>query len=629
MWCGLKKLRMETKDQTQTNIEQIAKLFPQVITEMKGEDGQLKKGINFELLKQELSGDVIDGEESYDFTWVGKKAAIVEANTKIRKTLRPVMEESKDWESTENLYIESDNLDALKLLQESYLSSVKMIYIDPPYNTGNDSFIYADDYAMDMEEYDEGIEYRDVEDNINFRKNNATNPRFHSDWCTMMYPRLRLARGLLREDGVIFISIDDNEVHALRHMCNELFGEQNFVCQFVWKSKLGKVGTTSTISTTHEYILCYARALEHLEFTMIESKNDGRVENLRQWGQSDRREDRPSMYYPITIDGVEVYPTRNDSSEGRWRVGQATALNLLKKGMLKLVRKNDRYEIYRTFGESTSIIPYDTLLIDEIGTTAKGSIMLRSLEMQRVFDYPKPVELVRFFAHLCAGKSDIILDFFSGSATTAHAVMQLNAEDGGKRKFIMVQLPEEIDARSEAHRAGYGTIADIGKERVRRAGEKIKAEVEKTNAELGDAEKSKKVPDIGFRVLKIDSTNMNDVYYAASKVTQDLLTQMEFNVKDDRTDLDLLYGVLVDWGLPLSLPHTMEIIDGVTVHTVDQGALVACFADAISQDVVRAIAERKPLRAVFRDSSFADSPGKINVTEIFKLLAPNTIVRVI
>jgi adenine-specific DNA-methyltransferase len=625
----MEKLRMETKDITQENIERIAELFPNVVTEMRDENGKIKKGINFELLKQELSGDVVDGEECYDFTWVGKRAAIVEANTPIRKTLRPCIEESKNWETTENLYIEGDNLDALKLLQESYLNSIKMIYIDPPYNTGNDSFVYPDDYSMDQDQLDEKIEYRDEDGNIQFRKNTETNPRFHSDWCSMIYSRLRLAKTLLSEDGVIFTSIDDNEVHTLKQICNEVFGERNFVCQFVWKSKLGKVGTTSTISSTHEYILCYAKELTELSFTMIETMNKGRVENLRQWGQADRREDRPSMYYPITIDGVEVYPIRNDGSPGRWRVGKERSMELLANGMLKLVNKGDKFEIHRMFEESLSIVPYDTLLIDEIGTTARGSIMLKDLGMNKMFDYPKPVELIRFFSYLCSGDTDIILDFFAGSSTTAHAVMQLNAEDGGNRKFIMVQLPEPTDEKSEAYKAGYKTISDIGKERIRRAGEKIKAEVEEANAKLKDGEEPKKVPDIGFRVLKVDSTNMKDVYYAANEVSQDMLFDLESNIKEDRSDLDLLYGVLVDWGLPLSLSHEIESFDGVDIHTVDHGSLIACFADDISENVVREIAKRQPLRAVFRDSSFGSSPQRINVEEIFKLLAPRTSVRVI
>lgn len=625
----MEKLRMETKDMTQENIKKLAELFPNVVTEMKDENGNLKMGINFELLKQELSSDVVDGEEAYDFTWVGKRAAMVEANTPIRKTLRPRVEESKNWETTGNLYIEGDNLDALKLLQESYLNSIKMIYIDPPYNTGNDSFVYSDDYRMEQEEVDEEMEYRDEEGNINFRKNTDTNPRFHSDWCSMMYPRLKLARSLLSEDGVIFISIDDNEVHTLKQMCNEVFGETNFVCQFVWKSKLGKVGTTSTISTTHEYILCYGNDSTRLSFAMIENEQEGRIENLRQWGQADRREDRPSMYYPITLDGIEVYPIRNDLSDGRWRVGKEKAMELLNKGMLKLVKRDDRWEVYRKFEDSVSLIPYSTLLIDDIGTTARGSIELRNLGLNRLFDYPKPVELLRFFAYLCTSEADIVLDFFAGSSTTAHAIMQLNAEDGGDRKFIMVQLPEETDEKSEAFKAGYKTIAEIGKERIRRAGEKIKAEINEANAKLKDGKEPKKVPDIGFRVFKVDSTNMKDVYYAANEITQDQLFDLESNIKEDRTDLDLLYGVMVDWGLPLSLNHETETIEGVDVHTVDHGSLVACFAESVPETVVREIAKRQPLRVVFRDSSFASSPDKINVEEIFKLLAPNTSIKVI
>ncbi|MGE4273805.1 MAG: site-specific DNA-methyltransferase [Desulfitobacterium sp.] len=602
------KPKFETPSLTTENVAKIAELFPGAVTEGK---------VNFDLLRS-LLGDEVYGDEAYEFTWVGKKAAIAEAGRPIRKTLRPCVEESKAWDTTENLYIEGDNLDVLKLLQESYLGKVKMIYIDPPYNTGNDTFIYPDNYTQAKEVYEEQIELFDQDGDRLFR-NTESNGRFHSDWCSMMYPRLVLARNLLSDNGVIFISIDDNEVAQLRKLCDEVFGESNFVCEFIWKSKLGKVGTTSTISATHEYIICYSKHLSELSFKMIETPNDGRKESLRQWGQADRREDRPSMWYPITIEGVEVYPIKEDGTEGRWRVGQETAKELLEKGLLSLSKKDGKYNIHRTFESGVSVTPYDTFLLDNIGTTAKGATMLSSLGMSKMFDYSKPVELLHFFAELCTKGDDIILDFFSGSATTAHAVMQLNAEDGGKRKFIMVQLPEACAEGTEAAKAGYNNICEIGKERIRRAEEKIKEEAGLTAQNL----------DIGFRVLKLDDTNMKDVYYAAGEYTQDLLSGMEDNIKDDRNDMDLLYACLLDWGLPLSMPHTHEKIDGFTVHAYNEGDLIACFNKHISDAVVKEIAKRKPLLAVFRDSSFTSSPEKINVEEIFKLLAPNTNVRVI
>lgn len=664
----MKKLRMETKDQTQANIEQIAELFPNVITEMRDADGQLKKGINFELLKQELSSDVIDGEECYDFTWVGKKSAMIEANTKIRKTLRPVIEESKDWESTENLYIEGDNLDALKLLQESYLNSVKMIYIDPPYNTGNDSFVYPDNYIMDVDEYDEGIEYRDEEGNINFRKNTETNPRFHSDWCSMMYPRLKLARNLLSEDGVILISIDENEFHNLKKICDEIFGIDNFGGEIVWKNS--SKNDQAYVSMQHEYIVCFVKSKAHSNGDWREKK-DGldeifeAFEGFRQqhgddWEQIHKEAlawyrqfpesnpvysskhyswmDERGVYFAADISGPRYGQYRYDVIHPRtgkvckapasgWRYPEVTMLQRIEDNLVH-------------FGEDETTIPNNKVYLTDTQYQSLTSVKYKdgrvaSNELKQIlggnfFTNPKDAGLLAsIFTAVGVGHEDVVLDFFAGSSTTAHSVMQLNAEDGGNRKFIMVQLPEEIDQKSEAYKAGYRTISDIGKERIRRAGEKIKNEVEESNSKLKEGEEQKRVPDIGFRVLRVDSTNMNDVYYAASDVTQDLLTRMESNVKDDRRDLDLLYGVLVDWGLPLSLSHEMETIDGVTVHTVDEGSLIACFAEDISESVVREIAKRQPLRVVFRDSSFASSPGKINVTEIFKLLSPNTSVRVI
>lgn len=646
----MEKLRMETKDQTRANIELIAELFPNVITEMNDEHGKLRKGINFDLLRQELSGEIVSGEECYDFTWVGKRAAMVEANRKIRKTLRPVIEESKSWETTENLYIEGDNLDALKLLQESYLNSVKMIYIDPPYNTGNDSFVYADDFTMDMEDFEESIDYRDEEGNIQFRKNTETNPRFHSDWCSMIYPRLKLARNLLRDDGVIFISINDIELANLRQICNEIFGESNFVADLVWANKEGGGSSDSRLfRIKHEHILCFAKDIDSVDIQGVPVGNEDRYRfadeyvatrgkyYLQKMGMGTIQYS-PSLDYPITApDGTTIMPSDNNGGrKACWRWSKPKYEWGVESGFIEI--KKDRNGIWTVYskqylncdneGNIITRTQRPMGIIDEYSSTQAAKLLER-MGLGSMFSYAKPVELIRYLCERVSSHGDIILDFFSGSATTAHAVMQLNADDDSKRKFIMVQLPEETDEQSAAARAGFKTIADIGKERIRRAGENIEGEIEGANQKLDDGEQPKKVPDIGFRVFKVDSTNMNDVYYAASEITQDLLSQMEVNIKDDRTELDLLYGVLVDWGLPLSLRHTMETVDGVTVHTVDQGSLIACFAEHVSEEVVREIAWRKPLRAVFRDSSFASSPGKINVTEIFKLLSPNTTVRVI
>ena len=618
------KMKFESPNLTDKNIEKLAALFPNCITETADENGKLKKAVNFEMLRAMLSEDIAEGDEAYEFTWVGKKAAIAEANKPIRKTLRPCKEESVNWDTTENLYIEGDNLEVLKLLQESYLNKVKMIYIDPPYNTGND-FIYRDEFVMSKQEYTEGIGQFD-EDGSRLFRNTDSNGRFHSDWCSMIYSRLMLARNLLTDDGVIFISIDDNEVENLKKICDEVFGADNFICNFVWKSKLGKVGTTSTISAVHEYILCYSKNITNVSFKMIEKLSEGRKENLRQWGVADRREDRPSMFYPIIINDIQVYPIKEDGSEGRWRVGEEMSKQLLSAGVLELEEKNGKYNIYRKFPAGVSLTPYDTLLLDNIGTTAKGAAMLSELGLGKIFDFSKPVNLIKHFSLLATTGNDIILDFFSGSATTAHAVMQLNADDGGHRKFIMVQLPEETDENSESYKAGYTNICEIGKERIRRAGAKILSEYESAHSTLNSQHSTL---DTGFRVFKLDDTNMEDVYYTPAETDQQMLANLENNIKPDRTDLDLLFGCLLDWGLPLSMPYKSEQIESVTVHTYNDGDLIACFDKSIPESVIKTIAKRKPLRAVFRDDSFADSPSKINVGEIFKMLSPDTRVRVI
>jgi len=650
----MERLKMESINLTQKSIEKIGALFPNVITEMRDENGKLKKGINFEKLKQELSGDVIDGEECYDFTWVGKKAAIVEGNTPTRKTLRPCVEESKNWESTENLYIEGDNLDVLKLLQESYLNSIKMIYIDPPYNTGND-FIYKDSFTIDKEEYEEQIGLYDDEDNRLF-KNTETNGRFHSDWCSMMYPRLKLAHNLLREDGVIFISIDDNEIENIRKICNEIFGEENFSGQVtVVGNPRGR--DYGGIARMHDYIIVYRKSAlsklnliddENSEFKLFDDIGGFELRELRNRNIKFNKENRPNLYYPFYIDPtncdenglfnisldpqpgwIELFPLESQGINTVWRWGKPRSKENLNINIKAKAMKNGGYQIVEKYRESKMMAR--SVWWDKDTNTEKGTLLVKELFKGKVFDYPKPVEMLKRICQMGTEteEADLVLDFFSGSSTTAHAVMQLNAEDGGNRKFIMVQLPEKTDEKSEAYKAGYKNICEIGKERIRRAGDKINEEIAKKNAQLGLGEEETPLVDIGFRVLKVDSTNMKDVYYAANEYNQDMLLDLESNIKEDRTDLDLLYGVLLDWGLPLSLKHEIEEIDGVAVHTVDEGSLVACFADKVSENIVREIAKRQPLRVVFRDSSFASSPDKINVEEIFKLLAPNTTVKVI
>lgn len=625
----MRKPKFETPDLTSENIEKIAALFPNCITEMLDEERSTpekkvyKRAINFELLKQMLSPDVVDGDEAYEFTWVGKKAAIVEANKPIRKTLRPCVAESKDWDTTENLYIEGDNLEVLKLLQESYLGKVKMIYIDPPYNTGND-FIYADDFKMESEEWKvESGEWSEEGDRL--FKNTDSNGRFHSDWCSMIYSRLLLARNLLTDDGVIFISIDDNEQENLKKLCDEVFGRTNFIANLIWKSKSGGANDSRFFAVDHEYIVVYAKSASGFNLnvdkeatvtTSYNRKDDRGYYALDRLDKQSIRYSEALDYEIIGPDGQSYRPKHKDPKHpnATWRWSKKN----VEEHYSDLVFENGC--IYTKNYKKDGAIARSLLLEDRFGRTRTGKTDCYELFNRDYFSNPKPYKLIRYLQIIASDKDSVILDFFSGSATTAHAVMQLNAEDGGHRKFIMVQLPEPCDEKSEAYKAGYKNICEIGKERIRRAGEKILKEQLANNNSTLNSPNSKL--DIGFRVLKLDSTNMKDVYYAPCDYDQDFLHQLESNIKDDRTDLDLLFGCLIDWGLPLSLPYKSEQIDGCTVHTYNDGELIACFDANVPESVVKEIAQRKPLRAVFRDSGFASSPEKINMFEIFKLYMP-------
>ena len=627
----MEKMRMESGDMTAQNIDRIAALFPNCVTEMLDEERSTKekkvykRAINFELLKQMLSPDVVDGDEAYEFTWVGKKAAIVEANKPIRKTLRPCVEESKNWDSTENLYIEGDNLEVLKLLQESYLGKVKMIYIDPPYNTGND-FIYADDFMRSQEEENEQMGMFDEDENRLF-KNTDTNGRFHSDWCSMIYSRLMLARNLLTDTGLIFVSIDDCELTNMRCICDEVFGESNFVDTIIWKKRYGGGAKEKWLVSLQEYVLVYCKNAALLGELYVPLTKDSieryyqkKDENYATRGgyrthpleATKSMDARANLVYPIPApDGSEIWPKR------QWLWSKDRTYEALSKGELEIYQGNDgSWQVatkqYLRDADGTERLGKMFSIIENIYTQHGTNEMISLMGNAKIFPFPKPSSFVKQLLPLAADKDSIVLDFFSGSATTAHAVMQLNAEDSGHRKFIMVQLPEKCDETSEAYKAGYKNICEIGKERIRRAGEKIKAESPMTTQDL----------DIGFRVLKLDDTNMKDVYYAADDYSQDMIAGLESNIKDDRTDLDLLFGCLIDWGLPLSLPYRSEQMDGCTVHTYNGGDLIACFDANIPESVVKTIAKRKPLRAVFRDSGFASSPEKINVFEIFKLYMP-------
>ena len=578
------KMKQETPDLTARNVEKIAALFPNCVTEMRDDKGKVTRGINFELLKQMLSPNVVEGTERYEFSWVGKKASIVNANSPIRKTLRPCPEESKNWDSTENLYIEGDNLEVLKLLQESYLGKVKMIYIDPPYNTGND-FIYADDFVRSQQEEDEQMGLFN-ENGDRLFKNTDSNGRFHSDWCSMMYSRLLLARNMLSEDGGIFVSIDYNEVNTLKLMMDEIFGADNFQREIIWR-----IGWLSGYKTSapnfirnHDTILFYSRDVNKLGFVKK---------------YIERRDFKPLVKKDSKV-------TSKLSELGLSQGQQVELLDFINRE-----NRPERYPIEDTWNCNE----YDDLNSIAI-VSFSGEKVSKILGINQDFKGQKSIKMIQRLLLAMTKESDLIMDFFSGTASTAHAVMQLNAEDGGKRKFIMVQLQEPCDEKSEAFKAGYKNICEIGKERIRRSGEMVR-----------QAHPQAKDLDVGFRVLKLDDPNMKDVFYAPDDYNQDMLTGLESNIKEDRSDLDLLFGCLLEWGLPLGLPYRSEQIEGCTVHVYDPEsgeypALIACFEEKISESVVTEIAKRKPLRAVFRDNGFADSPSKINVFEIFKRFMP-------
>ena len=622
-------MKFETPDGVEQNIERIAELFPNCVTEMGTEDGKDKRGINFEMLKQLLSPDVVDGDECYEFTWVGKKASIVEANKPIRKTLRPCPGESKNWDTTENLYIEGDNLEVLKLLQEAYLGKVKMIYIDPPYNTGHD-FVYPDSFVMKQDSYDIGSGYFDDEGNINYSRTNETGrPRYHSDWCSLIYSRLVLSRNLLSEDGVIFISIDENEVHNMRKICDEVFGEPNFISQLGWQKVYSPKNQARYFSNDYEFILCYCKNIS--AFSLGELPRTEAMNSRYKNPDNDPRGDwkpgdcvgngvRKNGYYNVTGPTGSVF----NVPEGKhWVYTPETMKRLIEENRIWWGKDGNSFPAVKQFlsdvgGRKASSL----LLYEDYGHTdmAKKDLIKLFPDLVKVpFDTPKPVKLIKTLATLGTSNGDIILDFFAGSATTAQSVMELNAETHTQRKFILVQLPEPLTNNTEANEMGLLTISDVAKERIRRAGEKIKEENPLTTQDL----------DIGFRVFKVDETNMKDVYYSADEYDQDNLFNMVSNIKEDRTDLDLLFGCLLEWGIPISMPYTSEHIEGCTVHTYNGGDLIACFDENVPETLIKEIARRKPLRAVFRDSSFADSPAKINVFEIFKLLSPDTSVRVI
>lgn len=608
---NIKKQALTSAAHSEFTLEALEQIAPSAFTEVRGADGELTHKVNFDTLR-ELLGDAIadTDEETFGFQWVGKQAAKRAAAEPTRQTLRPVVEDSADWDTTENLYIEGDNLEVLKLLQRAYLGRVKMIYIDPPYNTGND-FVYQDDFAMSREEMDEAMGNLDDEGN-RLRSNPKTHQRYHSDWCSMIYSRLLVARTLLSNDGVIFISIDDNEVHHLRNICDEVFGAENFIGAIAWRrfNSQANVGIFAKVKDT---VLIYGRSLKDVKFGRVPLTEKAKKEYQY-------RDERGVYARRPCIDSVrgshsfEVLLPNGSILKDNWTITQAKFEALDKDGLIHWPQNggNPMQKVYLVDAIQSGQIACD-FWGSEYGNNKNSADEIKALFFgKRVFDFSKPIKLINNILSLgCPTPDDsIILDFFSGSATTAHAVMQLNAEDGGKRKYICVQLPEETPEGSEARKAGYDTICEIGKERIRRAGKKIKEE----HPDVADA------LDTGFRVLRIDSSNMEDVYFEPAALQQDNLFSQVDNVKPDRTELDLLFGCMVDWGVELSYPLRQEEIAGKHLHIVNEGALVACFDKEINLEAIRYIAKLKPLRIIFRESCFATDADKLNIYEQFKQL---------
>ena len=650
------KLKMHTLNKADENFSKLAALFPNAVTETIDENGEVVRAIDKDVLMQEISCNVVDGkEERYQFTWPDKKKSILTANAPINKTLRPCREESVDFDNTENLYIEGDNLEVLKLLQETYLGKIKMIYIDPPYNTGND-FVYNDDFAEGTDEYLANSGQLD-EDGNRLVQNTESNGRFHTDWLNMIYPRLKIARDLLADDGVIFISIDDNEQENIKKIGNEIFGEANFIAQLIWERAYSPKNDAKYISNSHDYVLMFARNIDSFVIGRLPRTEEAnaRYKNIDNdprgpWKPSDMsvKTYNPNTDYPIlTPSGRVVEPPT-----GRcWRTS--------KENFEKLVQDNRIYfgadgnsvpQIKRFLSELKfdGMAPTSILFYKDVGHSQEGAKEVTKILDAGAFDGPKPVRLLRLLLTLAnLDSNDVILDFFSGSATTAHAVMQLNAEDGGHRKFIMVQLPEETEEKSEAYKAGYKNICEIGKERIRRAGNKIKEEMaisapfEKAEKETGIAvayydddakaygESVAERFDSGFRVLKLDSSNMKDVYYNPDEVQQTLLDDLTSNIKEDRTPEDLLFQVMLDLGVLLSSKIEENNICGKKVFNVADNFLIACFDENVTDVVVTEIAKQKPYYAVFRDSGMADDSVITNFEQIFEAYSADTIRKVL
>lgn len=646
----MNKLKMHSPDLTQANIDKLAELFPHCLTETRGADGSVRRGIDFDQLRQELSTSIVEGpQERYQLNWPGKREALLTANAPIAKTLRPCREESVDFDTTQNLFIEGDNLDALKLLQETYLNKVKLIYIDPPYNTGKD-FIYEDDFAEDSEAYKKRSNQKDDSGN-RLVANTETNGRFHSDWLSMVYSRLRLAQNMLRDDGLIVISIDSGEAANLRVLMDEVFGAKNFVGLLPTVMNLKGNNDAFAFSDTHEFTIVYAKSRAQCvvhELPIDESKLDEwdederglfkRADTLRRTGQDASREKRPNGWFPVFItpaneiyateddlpraqDDVVLWPQNDDGDELSWTWSKRKIND--ENFNLCIVQGRNGLNIYKKQRASLGDLPTSkpkSILYKPEYSSSNGTAEVGELLGKNVFDSPpKPRALLRDFLLLGAEKDSIIVDFFGGSGTTGHAVMAQNAADNGIRRFILVQLAADCEEGSNAAKAGFKTVAEITKQRLRKAGEKIRTQFAGSGAPL----------DLGFRVLKIDSSNMKEVFYTPDAVSQDLLSDQVNNIREDRTSEDLLFQVLLDWGVDLALPITQESIAGKAVYFVDGNALAACFEEGVSEEFVKLLAKREPLRVVFRDAGFASDSVKINVEQIFKLMSPSTEVKCI
>ena len=656
------KLKMQTVNKADENFKRLAEMFPNAVTETIDENGEVVRAIDKDVLMQEISCKVVDGnEERYQFTWPDKKKSVLLANAPINKALRPCREESVDFDNTENLYIEGDNLEVLKLLQETYLGKIKMIYIDPPYNTGND-FVYEDDFAQSTDEYLANSGQFD-EDGNRLVKNLDSNGRFHTDWLNMIYPRLKLAKDLLTDDGVIFISIDDNEVENLLKCCGEVFGDCNFVAQIPWRKRTAKSDVPFGVSQDYEYIICFAKSsnfsasVEGKERKYYETPDfAGRPWRVHDLTKQTTASERPNSYFTIVNPKTgEQYPANPNRT---WAITEDTFRTYydenrivfpgdydflsIQKPVLRYWKEDDMKKAGDKFGK----VAVSTKLPDNIGMSQDGTKEITSLLGTKVFSFPKPSALIKYLISTSTEKNDLVLDFFSGSATTAHAVMQLNAEDGGHRKFIMVQLPEETDEKSEAYKAGYKNICEIGKERIRKAGKKIKgdctAKIDEYNSKVRvlmnnpnskeipiEEDEPMPIPDIGFRVLKCDTSNMKEVYYNPVKYEQSLFSRLEDNIKEDRTPEDLLFQVMLDLGVLLSSKIEETTIAGKKVFNVEDNYLIACFDDNVTEDVITEIAKQKPYYFVMRDSSMANDSVATNFEQIFATYSPDTVRKVL